>query len=150
MIIVAFTNESGEVMNVVSPGADSDYVDGGKYGPYTARHLPHDLDWNEVLTRYVFTDDGWVIRPPKPGDYYIWDKTSNSWKIDTDRIISVIRMGRNQKLYASDWTQLPVNNLTQEQKEAWEVYRNKLRDITNNIDLSIDDPGKVEWPVPPT
>lgn len=37
---------------------------------------------------------------------------------------------REDLLFASDWTQLPNNPLTQERQSAWAVYRQELRDIT--------------------
>lgn len=49
-----------------------------------------------------------------------------------------IRNARNAKLAASDWTQLPdapVNAAT------WAVYRQALRDITNQA-----DPFNIVWP----
>jgi hypothetical protein len=41
-----------------------------------------------------------------------------------------IRQRRNELLTASDWTQLPDNPLTDEEKQSWAVYRQALRDIT--------------------
>jgi hypothetical protein len=42
-------------------------------------------------------------------------------------------------LYQTDWTQAPDNSLTVEEKEAWAVYRQGLRDLSSNN----------EWPIPP-
>lgn len=42
-----------------------------------------------------------------------------------------IRQRRNELLTASDWTQLSDNQLTDEEKQSWAVYRQALRDITN-------------------
>lgn len=56
-----------------------------------------------------------------------------------------IRQQRNRTLFASDWTQLPDAQLTAEQKAAWAVYRQALRDITSQAGF----PSTVDWPVAP-
>lgn len=58
---------------------------------------------------------------------------------------NAIRTRRDQLLYQTDWTQLPVNPLTPEQKILWETYRQQLRDLPNTI-VDIDH---VTWPIPP-
>jgi hypothetical protein len=51
----------------------------------------------------------------------------------TDLIISAIRNRRDRLLNESDWTVLPD---APTDKEAWQTYRQELRDITNNLDTS--------------
>ena len=56
-----------------------------------------------------------------------------------------LRQERDRLLYQTDWTQLPVNPLTAEQKVLWETYRQELRDLpVNTIDID-----NVVWPTPP-
>jgi hypothetical protein len=57
----------------------------------------------------------------------------------------VIRYDRNRLLSYCDWTQLPDVPHTQEQKTAWLVYRQALRDITK----SFKNPTDVIWPTSP-
>lgn len=57
-----------------------------------------------------------------------------------------LRRERFQRLLECDWTQLPDNNLTEEQKELWRVYRQALRDLS----LDQTDPSSVQWPEPPS
>lgn len=40
----------------------------------------------------------------------------------------MMRAQRNMFLSASDWTQLPDNGLTEDQRAAWAAYRQQLRD----------------------
>ena len=40
---------------------------------------------------------------------------------------------RNNKLFASDWTQMPDRPLTAEKKTEWATYRQALRDVPNNL-----------------
>jgi hypothetical protein len=49
---------------------------------------------------------------------------------------------RNFLLIQTDWTQVSDNALTQEEKDAWKVYRQALRDLDVSRKVS-------EWPVPP-
>ena len=42
-------------------------------------------------------------------------------------------------LYQTDWTQIPDNGLTTEERDAWAVYRQAIRDLDQNNN----------WPVPP-
>lgn len=55
-----------------------------------------------------------------------------------------IRMQRNTFLSESDWTDLPHAPLSDSKKEAWILYRQSLRDITNQ-----PDPYNIIWPIPP-
>lgn len=55
---------------------------------------------------------------------------------------------RNQRLYETDWTQVADSPLSNEKKAQWAVYRQHLRDITNNPnwpELNHDD-----WPIKPS
>jgi hypothetical protein len=52
---------------------------------------------------------------------------------------------RNVMLANSDWTQLPDVALTAEQKAAWAVYRQALRDVPAQAGF----PVTINWPVIP-
>lgn len=56
-----------------------------------------------------------------------------------------VRAERNTKLASSDWTQLQDAPLGLEQKAAWSVYRQALRDISTQADF----PWDVQWPTKP-
>lgn len=58
---------------------------------------------------------------------------------------SIVRTLRNQMLAKCDWTVLPDANLTEEQKNHWLTYRQKLRDIFEND----PEPLKIHWPLAP-
>jgi len=55
------------------------------------------------------------------------------------------RSRRNSLLRQSDWTQLVDASLAQQQKAAWQVYRQSLRDITTQSGF----PENVVWPIEP-
>jgi hypothetical protein len=64
-----------------------------------------------------------------------------------DLDLSMVRGKRDGMLRESDWTQLPGGPLTDEQKEAWDTYRDELRDLPSVYSRVSD----VIWPNdPPT
>lgn len=64
----------------------------------------------------------------------------------TEQIQSLAIAKRNGLLYSCDWTQISDNQLTTEQRNAWAVYRQQLRDITTQPGW----PADVTWPTQPT
>jgi hypothetical protein len=44
---------------------------------------------------------------------------------------AIARWWRNALLNESDWSQVPDNSLTEEQREQWRQYRSELRNITD-------------------
>ena len=58
--------------------------------------------------------------------------------------MDALRTERNLRLVNSDYTQLPDVTLTEAQVEAWRVYRQELRDITENIVWNV-----TTWPAKP-
>lgn len=73
----------------------------------------------------------WIITDATQEE--IAERISNRWQL--------VREQRNKKLLDSDWTQLrdaPVDS------NVWEVYRQELRDVTNQ-----PDPFNIVWPVSP-
>ncbi len=60
---------------------------------------------------------------------YLPDKEVVSSKDELSFLEQDIRTERNNLLKECDWTQLPDSPLTTEQKEAWRIYRQQLRDI---------------------
>ena len=58
--------------------------------------------------------------------------------------LDAVRSVRKDKMTESDWTQLPDVSLTPEQVEAWRVYRQALRDITDGLQWDV-----TTWPAKP-
>ena len=53
--------------------------------------------------------------------------------VEFDMAMEDLRAKRNKDLQDSDWTQLPDNTLTSEQRNAWMQFRTELRNITNGL-----------------
>jgi len=59
-----------------------------------------------------------------------------------------LRARRNKALADSDWTQLPDVGFNAAEKNAWMIYRQALRDITNNIETA-EQAKSISFPVKP-
>lgn len=76
-----------------------------------------------------------------------WRVEEGQWiapEIDTAEIALSIRHQRDEKLARSDWTQI-ASHLSTEQKSAWEVYRQALRDVPQQEGF----PLEFQWPTEP-
>lgn len=63
----------------------------------------------------------------------------------TINLAAIVRSSRNMLLAQSDWSQLPDVALDETEKTAWTVYRQELRDITNQEGF----PDTVIFPISP-
>lgn len=75
------------------------------------------------------------------------------WERNRD-YLSELRQIRDQLLTSCDWTQLPdvQDKITSSKKIEWQNYRQKLRDLPENIEdpkQLILDPNHPSWPVSP-
>lgn len=105
--------------------------------PVTAVSKPT-VDYTKNITEGIpsFNNDSWIQT------WLISNATEEEIVQRTVVRASDMRMERNERLAACDWTQLPdtpVNDL------AWATYRQILRDVTSQIDF----PWSIVWPEPP-
>lgn len=68
---------------------------------------------------------------------------------------TLLRQNRSKRLTDSDWTQIPDNSLSEEQKELWRTYRQQLRDLPSTLTEEqyrelVRDENHELWPVPPS
>ena len=59
-----------------------------------------------------------------------------------------LRAKRNKALADSDWTQLPDVGFNAAERNAWMIYRQALRDITNNIETA-EQAKSINFPAKP-
>lgn len=64
---------------------------------------------------------------------------------DAAELADAMRRERNALLAASDFTQVPDSPFTPQQREAWRVYRQALRDLPETA----DDLAAIAWPAAP-
>tara|TARA_R110000764_G_scaffold45377_1_gene101855 strand:- start:16 stop:456 length:441 start_codon:yes stop_codon:yes gene_type:complete len=141
----ALVADNGEVQHVISLGADSDYVDGQTYHGLLAKQVSNDIDPQELIeTKYY--RDGWQTRVARENQWQDW--VDYAWVFNSEKFISYVRSERDNKLWLSDWTQVPDSPLSDTDKAEWATYRQALRDVPENYSsaTSIDD---VVWPTKP-
>ena len=92
-------------------------------------------------------------------DGFVADKSVKKVNLDTLELEDVVntlitvdpmhylRLHRNKKLQACDWTQGADSPLTDAKKTEWATYRQSLRNLPNGLTLnSIED---IVWPTQP-
>ena len=68
--------------------------------------------------------------------------------VEFDMAMEDLRGKRNKDLQDSDWTQLPDNTLTSEQRNAWMQFRTELRNITDGL-TTVEQVKNVDYPDKP-
>ena len=63
-----------------------------------------------------------------------------------EQLLASLRRKRDRLLRESDFTQIPDAPLSAEQRVAWQVYRQALRDLPENYAAA---PSEAVWPTPP-
>lgn len=97
-----------------------------------------------------YTEAQRAAKAARPDDAAYWDNSTMAWvslRTDEMRLADKwieVREIRDRKLADTDWTRLsdvPMDDLT---RQMWAVYRQALRDITQQT-----DPFNIVWPTPP-
>lgn len=133
---ISFYDNTGKIVHS-SIYTDESLVDFSKYSDFAS--IPQ---YGDPLTQYVL--NGQIVNmPEKPDITHIFDFNSHTWMQDNQLLISDILLRRYSLLVASDFSQLP--DVPIENKEAWSIYRQQLRDITEQPGY----PTQVVWPVAP-
>lgn len=137
-----------------------------------------DIDPNWEVLDHPLIDDYYVLMP----DYIEYLKENELWtpedeikrqealqnveneKLEENRkreewernrdYLTELREIRDQLLTSCDWTQLPDvrDKFTSSKKEEWIEYRQKLRDLPENIEDPkplVLDPNHQDWPISP-
>ena len=120
----------------------------------------HALQWQDTQGHLEFTDgtpnEEIAVLPQWANDaLVVWSVEQAKQPVPTPATppiltdaqkLSLIRIDRNNRISASDWTQL-ADIPSNVDKAAWVIYRQALREFPNNPTLNIDSPI---WPLPPT
>ena len=68
--------------------------------------------------------------------------------VEFDMAMADLRAKRNKDLQDSDWTQLPDNTLTSEQRNAWMQFRTELRNIADGL-TTVEQVNNIDYPDKP-
>lgn len=106
-------------------------------------------EWSQVPRAFYPNKPVEVTPILRDGIYYqtwtIQEMSEAEKQSATEKKAIEVRAERNYKLALSDWTQLADVSLSQEQKQAWNTYRQALRDITSQAGF----PWNISWPTQP-
>jgi hypothetical protein len=105
---------------------------------YTFTGNPEDAAVNQPCIKGNYSFKEYVILNGKP----VKKSDEEINEIREREALVLLRDERNARLIGSDWTQLPDVSVD---KEAWALYRQQLRDMTDNI----VDPFNPVWPKEP-
>lgn len=142
---IALTNEYGEIEEWFSPATAEAFIEGAPTaGGLIIRKLENDVNINEFRKTNIWSEDGWITREWKNSTFWDW---KGEWVYNKEKFDGEVRQRRNSLLFISDWTQTVDAPLTEEQKEAWKLYRQQLRDFMEiNEATELED---IVWPVQP-
>lgn len=142
---IVAVNEAARVMEVV-------YTAEGHPTQHIGARLPYDGESLEAVIHMFSPVALWrelssVVVPPAVGvTGTISVQETNEVVEGATPTAEEIALGvRKELLTASDWTQLPDVSLSAEKKAEWAVYRQALRDITDQAEY----PNDIQWPVQP-
>mgnify|MGYP000624176234 CR=1 FL=1 len=108
-----------------------------------------EVDINGLAIGGVYNDvdglvipESWVVLVGEAQIGWSWD--GSAWIEPAPMPVSVeeLREERDELLTASDFSQLPDTPLTEEDRDAWRIYRQSLRDLPENY-VPVVSP---EWP----
>lgn len=144
----AFVDTEGHTHYTFSAADELGVVAGQVYDGNLCIEIPKNGEDGYYIDQVYYDHDlkDWQPKPPCPGvEFYRW--IDKSWKFMPDLFFAKVRAVRDEKIAASDWTVLPDVDLTDEQKAAWQVYRQALRDITEGLTATTLE--EIVWPTPP-
>ena len=110
------------------------------FGWYPYRFAPVDLSDDMVSNgSYMVIEESEVVeyQSARP-------KTQDEKNIEIENLWESIRSQRDTYLNQSDWTQINDSPLSEIHKNNWRLYRQELRNITNQ-----EDPYTIIWPTKP-
>lgn len=97
-----------------------------------------------ISKEYIYLNNELFKLPIQQFSYQKLNYTTRQWEDSRTEEAewNTVRSTRDTLLKESDWTQMPDVQLPN--KEAWAIYRQALRDITNQL-----DPFNITWPTAP-
>jgi hypothetical protein len=105
---------------------------------YEVQFVPAPIDYTKNITQGTpILMDGMYYQ-----NWIQTDASENEINYRLENQWEDVRQIRNELLKECDWTQL--SDIPQTTKDLWSVYRQELREITNQ-----PNPFNIEWPVKP-
>jgi hypothetical protein len=111
-----------------------------EYGWYPYRFQAAQIGENQV-----YDGSDFVIEQTEVVEYQkVRNKSQQEIQEETEGMWRAVRDLRNELLLECDWTQLSDSPLTNQKQIEWQIYRQQLRDVTEQT-----NPFSIEWPIAP-
>jgi hypothetical protein len=111
-----------------------------EYGWYPYRFQAAQIGENQV-----YDGSDFVIEQTEVVEYQkVRNKNQQEIQEETEGMWRAVRDLRNELLLECDWTQLSDSPLTNQKQIEWQIYRQQLRDVTEQT-----NPFSIEWPIAP-
>jgi|LakMenEpi03Aug12_release.lakeMendotaPanAssembly.Ray.scaffolds.fasta_scaffold262137_4 ribosomal protein S18 acetylase RimI-like enzyme len=118
----------------------------------TAIEFYEKIDYYVLCTKRYYKNNEFKELPEKPSNYHTWDLETEQWQepenyqqLLFDEAASKVKQERQQLLATTDWTDTVSASTRLENYNAWQFYRQQLRDITTQEGY----PFNVIWPTQP-
>jgi hypothetical protein len=105
-----------------------------------------------ILLNSYYKNNEFKQLPEKPSNYHIWNLETEQWQepenyqqLLFNEAASKVKQERQRLLTATDWTDTVSASTRLENYNAWQFYRQQLRDITTQEGY----PFNVIWPTQP-
>ena len=150
--IIKIVTTTGEIISITDPGG-SEWPEEGPIEGEDNVSIVHELQpiqgpWHVFMEQYFYPNGEKVYRGTKPNEFYDWSSVSQEWEFNSTNFWGAVRVERNRKLSACDWTQITDNSLHESVKADWRNYRNLLRDLPERpTDATTLD--QIDWPAVP-
>ena len=145
---VAFVDSHGHTTGVAQYSESQNFTSGQLVGvDQYAVVLPPDMNADTLMPTKYYKNGTWLDRTAAPSEHHVW--RSEAWVLDRSRLFLEIRTIRQQRLWDSDWTQMPDAPLSDSKKAEWATYRQALRDLPASVE-NITSLDQVEWPTKPS
>lgn len=95
-------------------------------------------------TTHYYSSGEFLPFPERPSDWHEFNYDAKMWELDSEAVWSSVRVRRDRLLASCDWVVSRALETGSPVPEPWLIYRQALRDITNQ-----PDPIKLTWPKPP-
>lgn len=149
--VATIEESTGRIMNVEFPQATlkpEGTTDGMTVIHITEDNMPEgfmNIGWNPML--HFWDGETFIHVGAPPNRHAIYNGTD--WEWDQELLVSDVRTHRDRLLAQSDWTQMPDAPFTEEEKTAWQAYRQELRDFMSSLPNEFDSVQSLSWPIQP-
>jgi hypothetical protein len=139
---------TGKVDGVVTVSANDIYHDGSEVNNQLCKLLPDGIAPEVACERLRWNGNAFVDMPHRPNKYHSWD--TDNWVLDRELLLKDIRAYRDAMLSSTDWTQMKDCPLEERYVLTYQIYRQALRDLPDNLTGNELDVTDVAWPELPS